>query len=138
MRVHLDLLGWLYVAWGATGVLAGAALGVMAVGTMAALDNLGAGGSRVPPTVWLLLIGAGLFAGAGGVMALAGRALVRRARVGRHAALTLAVANLIVIPFGTALSVYTFWALLNDEARLEFGRPARGTGGPGAPFSPPL
>jgi hypothetical protein len=35
------------------------------------------------------------------------------------------VPNLLVIPFGTALGVYTFWALLNDEARRVFGRPPR-------------
>jgi hypothetical protein len=35
------------------------------------------------------------------------------------------VPNLIVVPFGTALSVYAFWVLLNDEARSEFGRPPR-------------
>jgi hypothetical protein len=30
-----------------------------------------------------------------------------------------------VVPFGTALSVYAFWVLLNDDARAEFGRPLR-------------
>ena len=41
------------------------------------------------------------------------------------AALILAVPNLIVVPFGTALGIYTFWVLLNDDARREFGRPPR-------------
>ena len=27
--------------------------------------------------------------------------------------------------FGTALAIYTLWALLNDDARREFGRPPR-------------
>jgi hypothetical protein len=42
------------------------------------------------------------------------------------AALVLAVLNLIVVPFGTALGFYTFWVLLNNDARREFGRPPRG------------
>jgi hypothetical protein len=29
--------------------------------------------------------------------------------------------SLVVIPFGTALAVYTFWTLLNDDARRAFG-----------------
>jgi hypothetical protein len=32
-----------------------------------------------------------------------------------------------MVPFGTALSVYAFWVLLNDEARRAFGRPPRST-----------
>jgi hypothetical protein len=35
------------------------------------------------------------------------------------------VPNLVVLPFGTALAIYTFWTLVNDEARREFGRPPR-------------
>jgi len=127
MRVHIDVLGWLYVACGVFGLLAGASLGVIAAGTLAALANLGAGEAAVPPTVWVMLVGGGIFAGAGLFMVAAGRALIRRVRHGRHAVLGLAVPNLIVIPFGTALAVYAFWTLLNDEARREFGRPLRGS-----------
>ena len=32
-------------------------------------------------------------------------------------ALALAVVNLFVLPFGTALAIYTFWVLLHNEAR---------------------
>ena len=38
-------------------------------------------------------------------------------RAGRLGALVLAVPNLVVVPFGTALSLYAFWVLLNDDAR---------------------
>jgi hypothetical protein len=54
-----------------------------------------------------------------------GRALGRRSRAGRFIALLTAVLNLVVVPFGTALGIYTFWVLLNDDARREFGRPPR-------------
>jgi hypothetical protein len=82
-------------------------------------------GGATAPTVWLLTIGALIFTTGGVVLMGVGRALVRRAPAGRRAALFVAVPNLVVIPFGTALAIYTFWALLNDEARREFGRPLR-------------
>jgi hypothetical protein len=74
----------------------------------------------------LLILGALLVAG-GAVMVLAGRALLRRSPRGRMALLGLAVPNLFVVPFGTALALYAFWVLVNDDARREFGRPARAT-----------
>ena len=32
----------------------------------------------------------------------------------------LAVLNLFVLPFGTALAIYTFWVLLHNDARALF------------------
>ena len=123
MRVHFDVLGWLYVISGAFGVLVGSSLLILASGTNAALASLGnpSGG----PTVWFFIVSAVAFIAGGAVMAVAGRAVVRRSRTGRALALVLAVFNLAVIPFGTALGVYAFWTLLNDDARREFGRPVR-------------
>lgn len=123
MRVHFDVLGWLHVSAGAFGLLTGAALAVLAIGTTVALAG------RAPdtsPAVWVLLGTGVAFAAAGTITILVGRALVSRRRVGRSAALALAVPSLIVIPFGTALAVYTFWTLLNDDARRAFAsRPGR-------------
>jgi len=34
--------------------------------------------------------------------------------------LGLSVVNLFVLPFGTALAIYTFWVLLHDEVRALF------------------
>ena len=125
MRVHFDVLGWLYILSGIFGLLTAASLGVLAFGTTAALAEIGALSLPTPPTVWLLLFTAIAF-GAGGVLMIgAGRGVVRRGRFGRGAALVLAVPNLFIVPFGTVLGIYTFWTLLNDEARREFGRPPR-------------
>jgi predicted permease len=129
MRVHLDVLGWLYVLVGGLGVCLGAALCFLAVGTAATLfgeaDRVG---GLSDPVVWLLsLAGVALAAGAGG-MIVVGRALARRQSSGRAMALVAASLNLALLPFGTALAIYTFWTLLNDEARREFGRPARASG----------
>src|SRR5262245_12432813 len=120
MRVHLDVLGWLHICCGAFAVLTGASLGVLASGTRAALSSLAGTHPTASPTVWLLLIAGGGFFVAGMTLMLVGRAIVRRAILGRRAALVLAIPGLLVIPFGTALAVYTVWALVNDEARREF------------------
>jgi len=54
------------------------------------------------------------------VNAWAGRALRRLQPQGRTAVLWLAVVNLFVLPFGTALGIYAFWVLLHDETRAQF------------------
>lgn len=125
MRVHLDVLGWLYILCGAFGVLTGTSLGVLALGTGAALSNAPLAGPSAPATVWLLFIVAAGLAVGGVLMLIVGRSLIHRRRLGRRGALLLAIPNLLVVPFGTALGIYTFWTLLNDDARREFGRPLR-------------
>ena len=53
---------------------------------------------------------------------------------GRILMLALALANLLVIPFGTALGVYAMWVLLKNDAHRLFdpGCPARRGGPSGA------
>jgi hypothetical protein len=128
MKLHLDLLGWLHVIWGVFALLAALSLLVLAVGTRLAVVDLGTTGGSGLAAIWVLLIFAGFFAVAGLAMALAGRALLRRRPAGRPAALALSLPNLLVVPFGTALAVYTCWALLNDDARRAFGSAPRARG----------
>ena len=101
-------------------MLAGASLGVMAFGTWLAAGSADTAARLVPAL--MLLMGAAVFlAGAGLAMVLTGRALLRRRAAGRLTALCCAVPNLALVPFGTALGVYTCWVLLNEDARREFG-----------------
>ena len=125
MLVHLGLLGRLHVLLGAFAVICGLGLAVLAAGTRAAAGDLGLDPEAFSPGVWILGICGGLLVVGGVALVMAGQALDRRRRGGRLAALLLAVPNLAMVPFGTALSVYAFWVLLNDEARQEFGRPPR-------------
>lgn len=123
MRTHLDVLGWLHAAAGAFAVLVGGSLFILVAGTHAAVA---AGGSaKGQPTLWLLTFGGAVLVSVGAAMIVAGCAVSRRRPAGRVLALVLGAANLPVMPFGTALAIYTFWTLLNDEARREFGA-ARG------------
>jgi hypothetical protein len=56
--------------------------------------------------------------------AWAGAALRRFRPTARLVVLGLAVLNLLVLPFGTALGAYSLWVLLNDGARRLFAEEA--------------
>jgi hypothetical protein len=125
MRVHFDVLGWLHSLWGLFGVLTGIALGIIALGSVLSVNQLSDSMGPFVPSVILLIIG-GLLLGVGGLVMMAvGHALRRRSPGGRLAALAFALPTLAIVPFGTALGLYTYWTLLNDDARQAFGRPTR-------------
>lgn len=124
MRLHIDVLGILHLVWGAFGVMTGVSLAILAVGTWAALTGPAFGmGERA--AVLVLTVTAGLLVAGGAATVGTGFALRRHRGRGRVAALVLAVPNLVFLPFGTALGVYTFWVLLNNDARATFGRRSR-------------
>ena len=124
MPSHLHLLWVLHVVWGGIGVLLGVstlllALGAAVVGWTTPVDELAAG-----LTALTFMMCAVLLFAAGGANAWAGRALKRQQAAGRLATLALAVPNLFVLPFGTALGVYAFWVLLHNDTRAMFDRTA--------------
>lgn len=120
MNAHVKLLGILQMVWGAIGLLLGVSTLMLAVGAVAV--GMTSGGREIPAGVTAVAFGvfaaALLAAGAGN--AWAGSAIHRREAPGRLAALGLAVPNLFVLPFGTALGIYALWVLLHDEARKMF------------------
>ena len=128
MRLHLDALILLHRVWGAFGVLTGASLGLLALGTHVALLPLSVGVRPEHAATGVLAVCAVVVGGVGLGALTAARGLRRRRSSGRTTALLLAIPNLVAVPFGTGLGVYTFWVLLNDDARREFGRPPRGAG----------
>jgi hypothetical protein len=117
---HVKLLGILQMVWGAIGLLLGVSTLMLSVGAVAV--GMTSGGREIPAGVTAVAFGvfatALLAAGAGN--AWAGAAIRRREAPGRMAALGLAVPNLFVLPFGTALGIYALWVLLHDEARKMF------------------
>jgi hypothetical protein len=124
MQPHLHLLWVLQIVWGAIGVLLGVstlmlAAGAAAIGWTTSGDELAAGIMAGAFAICALLLLAAGFANG-----WAGTALRRRQPHGRMAALALAVPNLFVLPFGTALGIYAFWVLLHAEARAQFEHPA--------------
>jgi len=120
MRPHLHLLGILQLVWGGIGLLLGAsalllAIGALAIGVSAPQARMVAGITAGSFVVFAIALLAG-----GGVNLWAGSALRRVRPAGRTATLWLAVLNLFVLPFGTALGIYALWVLLHNESRGVF------------------
>ena len=125
MKAHVHLLGILQFVWGAIGLLLGVstlllALGAVAIGVSSSGDAMAAGITAAAFGIFA----AALIAG-GAANSWAGGALGRSQPSGRTAVLALAVLNLFILPFGTALGIYAYWVLLHDEARMMFEEPAR-------------
>ena len=120
MLSHIHLLWVLQVVWGGIGLLLG--VSTMMLAAAAAAIGVTAGGDEVAAgvTAVAFLLCAVLLLAAGGANAWAGTAIKRRRPNGRLATLALAVPNLFILPFGTALGVYAVWVLLHDETRLLF------------------
>lgn len=122
MERHVTILAILCSLWGALAMLVGVSLLLLSIGAMAILFS---------PDGRAVTFAAGLTATAFAVMgavALAWGAahvgasvlLRRRQAAGRVLTLGLAIVNLLVLPFGTALGVYAMWILLTNDGRRLF------------------
>jgi hypothetical protein len=120
MKPHLHLLSILQLVWGAMGLLLGASTLLLAMGAMAiGFSSLDRRVAALVTATGFVVFGVALLLG-GAANAWAGSALRREQARGRTAALWLAVLNLFVLPFGTALGIYAFWVLLHNESRAVF------------------
>jgi hypothetical protein len=123
MSTHVDFAGILFILWGAVTVLIGLstlALGIGAVSLMRS-GTRGGGGQ----------LAAGLTAAAfttlaviaiiwGSAHVAVGVPLRRRKSWARLVALMLSSVDLMLLPYGTALGIYTMWVLLNEEGKKTF------------------
>lgn len=120
--LHVQLLGRLYVVAGWLSLLASTSLVLLGGGAVSLT-------SRTAPEVAASLAAAIFFAAAaitlvwGGVLIAVGIALPQHQPWARPAALVLAIVNVFVIPFGTALAVYASWVLLQEGGKRLFERP---------------
>ena len=121
MKRHADFLGLLYLAWGAIFALVGLACFALFVGAfvIARETSPPPGGPNLPAGLTAVTLATlGALALLWGVMHLwLGAALRRYQHWARLIALGLGVINLVLFPFGTALGVYAFWVLLNEQGR---------------------
>jgi hypothetical protein len=117
---HLSLLGILQLVWGAIGLLLGVSTLMLATGAVAIGLGSRAEGLSAAATAAVFAVFALALLAAGFANAWAGAALRRHQPSGRLVTLGLAVPNLFVLPFGTALGVYAFWVLLHEETRRVF------------------
>jgi hypothetical protein len=120
LRAHLHLLSVLQLTWGGIMLMLGVSTALLALGAAAAgWTSAGAEISAAVTSLAFAVFAAALLAG-GAANSWAGRALRRLNPRGRMATLGLAVPNLFVLPFGTALGIYAFWVLLHNETRTFF------------------
>lgn len=120
MRSHVKLLGLLQLAWGGMALLLAASLLLLAAGAAAIARTSEGDPVTAAFTALLFIVFATALAIGGYANTWVGRALRQHRPPGRTGALALAVMNLFVLPFGTALAIYTFWVLLHNEARALF------------------
>ena len=124
MKRHVDFLSTLYVTWGAIFALVAVAGFALAGGAFAIAESTGPVrfGSEMAArltafTISIISVIALVWAA---LHIIVGRMLKKLRPAARLMTLGLAVGNLILLPFGTALGVYAFWVLLKDEGRRLF------------------
>jgi hypothetical protein len=121
VKRHADFLGLLYLAWGAIFALVGLAGLALAGGALAIARGGGPVTVNSEFAAGLTALTLGLIAVLAlmvGALHLWIGAMLRRYRPwARLLALALAVINLVLFPFGTALGGYALWVLLTDEGR---------------------
>jgi hypothetical protein len=127
IRLHVDLLGLLYMIGGLVIGLIGLSLVSLAAGaaTLVMASDPGASGIAAALTAGAFGIAAVLVLVWGAAHFWTGTALRRHRPWARLASLAIAVLNLFLPPIGTALGVYALWVLLDDRARQLF-EPAAG------------
>jgi hypothetical protein len=123
---HVTLLGILSSLWGALAMLVGVSMLLLAAGALAELlDPMGTAVEFAAGLTAGVFAVIGIFALLwGGAHAWAALLLKRRRPLGRVLSLALALVNLPLLPFGTALGAYALWVLLTDKGRRLF-EPAR-------------
>jgi hypothetical protein len=132
MLSHVDFVGVLFIVWGLLTTLVGVstlALGIGAVAMIASASR-GSGGGQ---------FAAGLTAAAftalaviamlwGAAHVVVGVPLRRHKPWARLIALMLGSIDLLLLPYGTALGIYTLWVLLDEKGKALFVDMADGHG----------
>lgn len=121
MDKHVTLLGALHLAWGVL-LFCAAAIAFVAI----------AGGGMIsqdPVAMQVTMIVAICVAGFLALLSLpgiaAGAGLLKRRPWARILALVVGAVNLVNVPLGTALGIYTFWVLMQDGTARLFVAPSR-------------
>jgi hypothetical protein len=125
VRSHLHLLSVLQLTWGGIMLMLGISMGLLSVGA-AAVGWTSPAAEVSAAVTWFAfaVFSAALLAG-GVANSWAGQALRRIEPRGRTVTLGLAVPNLFVLPFGTALGIYALWVLLHNDTRTFFESPLK-------------
>ena len=124
MKRHVDFLATLYVAWGLIFALVAVAGLALAGGAFAIAQSAGPvrfGSEMAARLTGISIVIIALIALIWAALHIfVGRRLKRMLPSARLMALGLALGNLILFPFGSALGGYALWVLLKDEGRRLF------------------
>lgn len=120
MESHVKATGILWIAKGILGLLIGFFVLALLIGI-----GIFVGAESGEEIVLPILVGVSVFVAAIlGFLAIpeiiAGIGILKHKNWARILGLIVAALNLIDIPFGTALGIYTFWVLLKDETEKLF------------------
>jgi len=113
---HIDVLGWLYIIFGALGMVIGMAI-FLFFGGLAFLPD------DITGTTALLIVGwviGGFLVVTSIPEIIGGVGLLKRKSWARILVIILGFLNLIDIPLGTILGIYTLWVLLKEESTKYF------------------
>ena len=124
MKRHVDFLSTLYVTWGVIFAFVAVAGFALAGGAFAIAESSGPvrfGSEMAARLTGVTITIISLIALVWAVLHIfVGRQLKKLRPSARLMAIGLAVGNMILFPFGTALGVYAGWVLVNEEGRRLF------------------
>jgi hypothetical protein len=109
---HIDVLGWLYIVFGVLGMVIGIAL-FLFFGSLAFLPDDTTGMAILLIVGWFI---GGLLVVTSIPEVIGGIGLLKRKSWARILVIILGFLNLIDIPLGTILGIYTLWVLLKEES----------------------
>jgi hypothetical protein len=121
---QVDFLGLLFIVWGLLTMLVGISTLALGVGAFALITSAGRGGSSSQVAANLT---AALFTTLalvaivwGTTHIVVGVPLRRRRPWARIMALMLGSVDLLLLPYGTALGIYSLWLLLSEAGKTLF------------------
>jgi hypothetical protein len=120
LEPHTYLVGILFVVWGLLTVVVGAstlALGVAAASLMSAAGRSGSSQFAAGATAAIFTTLAVIAIVWGAAHIAVGFPLRKCAPRARMVALLLGSLDLVLLPYGTALGVYTLWVLLSERGK---------------------
>jgi|WetSurMetagenome_2_1015567.scaffolds.fasta_scaffold1082900_1 hypothetical protein len=124
MEKHISLVGILNIVYHGLGIIGSCVLFAIATGFRYFFEILSRydhhGIDEVPPEILdivpIILTGIGIFVLVCSVIGIIGAVgVIKKKEWGRITLLVVSFFNLLHIPLGTILGVYSIWVLLNDE-----------------------
>jgi hypothetical protein len=116
MDTHVRILGWLWIIFGVLGIIGALCLGA----TIAGSGFISEDETAILVTSIVALVCGSLFFLGNVLNIIAGVGLLKYKSWGRILAIILGIINLFGFPIGTALGIYTIWAMFNEETKQFF------------------